>query len=288
MTDPCRNPENERLEIRLLLECIFQKSGFDFRDYAFAHIKRRLEHVRKRHELASFSEMTHRLIYDPDFFEAVLTSLSINVTEMFRDPSFYLAVRDKVFPLLKTYPFIRIWHAGCATGQEVYSLAIMLQEDGLKERSQIYATDINAPILDAAKQAIYPLSVVKQYTANYQKAGGTSSFSDYYSARYESASIVHSLKKDILFSLHNLATDGVFGEMNLIFCRNVLIYFNETLQNRVVKLFRDSLCSGGFLCLGSKESLRFSRYAEDFEVIDAREKIYRKRRRRTESEVTEP
>jgi len=277
MTTELAKLENERLEMRLLLEAIYQKSGYDFRGYASAHIKRRLEHVRNRAGLATFCEVTHRLIWDADFFDSVLSALSINVTEMFRDPAFYRAVREQVIPVLKTYPFIKVWHAGCAAGQEVYSMAILLEEEGMKDRAQIYATDINPPVLEIARRGIYPLDAVRHYTANYQKSGGTASFSDYYTADYDSVAVLAALKKNVLFSPHNLVTDGIFGEMHVIFCRNVLIYFGDELQNKVIRLFLDSLCNGGFLCLGTKESLRFSDYAEAFDVVDSREKIYRKR-----------
>ncbi len=210
MTIDPAGPENQRLEIRLLLEAIYQKSGFDFRGYASAHIKRRLEHVRVRAGLASFCDVTHRLIWDDAFFDEVLTALSINVTEMFRDPSFYLRVREAVIPHLKTYPFIKVWHAGCAAGLEVYSMAILLAEEGMKDRAQIYATDINPPVLETARRGIYPLDVIRQYTANHQKAGGTTSFSEYYTADYDSVAIDNNLKKNVLFSPHNLVADGIF------------------------------------------------------------------------------
>ncbi|SBW00469.1 Methylase of chemotaxis methyl-accepting protein [uncultured Alphaproteobacteria bacterium] len=280
--------ENQRLEIRLLLEAIYQRSGYDFRGYASAHIKRRLDHVRARNRLDSFCEMIHKLIYEPPFFEEVLQALSINVTEMFRDPQFYRSVRENVVPHLKTFPFIKVWHAGCAAGQEVYSMAILLEEEGMLSRAQIYGTDISPPVLEVARRGIYPLEAVRQYTSNYQKAGGTASFADYYTAGYESVAIAADLKKNVLFSPHNLVTDGIFGEMHMIFCRNVLIYFGEELQEKVIKLFLDSLRNGGFLCLGTKESLRFSAHADAFEVVDAREKIYRKRHLRTTPAPGEP
>ena len=288
MTEDAAVLENQRLEIRLLLEAIYQKSGYDFRGYASAHIKRRLDHVRARNSIPSFCEMIRRLIYDAGFFDEILQALSINVTEMFRDPEFYRAVRKSVVPHLKTYPFIKVWHAGCAAGQEVYSMAILLDEEGMRERTQIYATDINPQVLEAARRGIYPLESVRQYTANYQKSGGQASFADYYTAGYESVAIAADLKKNVLFSPHNLVTDGIFGEMNVIFCRNVLIYFGDDLQDNVVKLFLDSLCNGGFLCLGSKESLRFSAHADAFDVVDAREKIYRKRTLRLPAIQGEP
>ncbi|SDJ37975.1 chemotaxis protein methyltransferase CheR [Ferrimonas sediminum] len=269
---------DEQLEIELLLEAIFRKYGYDFRDYAGAHTKRRLDLRRAREGLTSFSEMQHKVIRNPDFFDQLLLDLSINVTEMFRDPWFYQKVREVMVPHLQTYPFIKVWHAGCSSGQEVYSMGILLEEEGLKERVQIYATDFNERILNKARQGIYPMNLVREYTANYQKAGGTQSFSDYYTADYDSAVIKNRLRDKVLFSSHNLVTDSVFGEMNVIFCRNVLIYFNRELQSRVLRLFYDSLCPGGFLCLGSKESIRFSEVADMFEVVSERERIYRKKR----------
>ncbi|MDC7231903.1 MAG: protein-glutamate O-methyltransferase CheR [Spirochaetales bacterium] len=270
--------DNEYLELELLLEGIYRKYGFDFRDYSGVHIKRRLNHRLSASGLQNFTQILHRIIYDEEFFKQILLDLSINVTEMYRDPQFYLELRQKVVPYLSTYPFIKIWHAGCSAGQEVYSDAILLEEEGLLERVQIYATDFNEKILQKAKEGIYPVEEIRRYTENYQKAGGTESFSDYYTAHYDSAMIKKSLRNNILFSFHNLVTDGVFGEMNMVFCRNVLIYFNKDLQNRVLKLFHDSLIPGGFLCLGSKESLKFSDLEDRFEIISAKEKIYRKKR----------
>ncbi len=271
---------NEQLEIQLLLEAIYKKYGYDFREYSVAHTRRRLEYRRAIEGMRNYSEMQHKVIYDSKFFEQLLLDLSINVTEMFRDPWFYQKVRDIVIPHLKTYPFVRIWHAGCSAGQEVYSNAILLQEEAMKDRTQIYATDFNESILEKAKKGIYPMDLVRQYTNNYQAAGGTASFSDYYMADYDNAIMNRNLREKMLFSPHNLATDGVFGEMQVIFCRNVLIYFNRELQDRVFQLFYESLCPGGFLCLGSKESLRFSSVAHKFELVAEREKIYRKKRER--------
>jgi len=278
MTKELEKIENERLEIKLLFEAIFMKYGYDFRNYACAHTKRRLEHRLMLDGMENYSQMQHRLIHDELFFNRLLLDLSINVTEMFRDPWVYAKVRELVIPHLRTYPFIKIWHAGCSAGQEVYSMSILLEEEEIKDRSQIYATDFNELILEKAKAGIYPMDVIREYTANYQKAGGKDSFSNYYTADYENVVIKQSLKEKVLFSSHNLVTDGVFGEMNLIFCRNVLIYFDRDLQNRVFNLFYDSLCPGGFLCLGSKESLNFSEVADKFEIVSKREKIYRKKR----------
>lgn len=269
--------ENENIEIELFLQAIYMKFGYDFRNYGKAHIKRRVRHRLSVSDFDSVSELIHKMLYDPVFYQEVLQDLSITVTEMFRDPDFYLAVRKEVVPLLKTYPFIKIWHAGCATGEEVYSMAILLKEEGLLRRSQIYATDFNQMALQKARNGIYPVERIKEYTQNYQKSGGRASFSDYYNARYESVILNESLKENIVFADHNLVTDGVFGEMNLVICRNVMIYFDKELQNKVIKLFYDSLVAGGFLCLGSKESLRFADYAPKFDITTEIQKIYRKK-----------
>lgn len=269
--------ENEDIEIELFLHAIFLKYGYDFRNYGKAHIKRRIRHRISVSGFKSVSQMIHKLLYDPVFYQDVLQDLSITVTEMFRDPEFYLAVRKDVVALLKTYPFIKIWHAGCATGEEVYSMAILLKEEGLLKRTQIYATDFNQMALQKARNGIYPIDRIKEFTQNYQRSGGKASFSDYYNARYESVILNESLKENIVFADHNLVTDGVFGEMNMIICRNVMIYFDKDLQNKVIKLFFDSLVPGGFLCLGSKESLRFADYADKFETTSEKEKIYRKK-----------
>ncbi len=278
MTEEEKTVENNRLEIDLLLEGIFRKYGYDFRDYTNAHIKRRLEYKLGISGLSNYMEMLHKIIHDEDFFSSLLLDLSINVTEMFRDPPFYKAIREKVVPYLKTYPFTKIWHAGCSAGQEVYSMMIILHEEGLMDKSQVYATDFNELILEKAKDGIYPADEIKKYTRNYQSAGGKGSFGDYYTADYQSAMIKQFLKKRVLFSYHNLVTDGVFGEMNIIFCRNVLIYFNQELQDRVINLFYESLVPGGYLCLGSKESLKFSKCSHLFEPVLLNQKIYRKKR----------
>lgn len=266
--------ENENIEIQLLLQAIYLKYGYDFRNYAKASIKRRIHYRLQQDNLRYVTDILHRVLYDEQFFGKFLLDLSINVTEMFRDPGFYRAVRQTVIPELRHLPFLKIWHAGCSTGEEVYSMSILLREEGLYERSQIYATDMNEVVLKKAKNGIFNLRHLKQYTENYQKAGGLEAFSNYYSAHYEHAVMEQSLKKNILFSDHNLATDGVFGEMNLIMCRNVLIYFDRDLQNRVFKLFHDSLSEGGILCLGSKESIRLSDYAGAFDDLVKDERIY--------------
>lgn len=270
------NSENINIEIKLFLEAIFQKYGYDFRNYSLAHIKRRILYRLSVSHIGSISIMQDHVLRDPDFLQQILLDFSINVTEMFRDPDFYKAIRKEVVPLLKTYPFIKIWHAGCSTGEEVYSMAILLQEEGLLERTQIYATDFNQKVLKSAKEGIYSVENVKEYTQNYLRAGGKESFSDYYTAHYDRVMMNKDLGENVLFAHHNLVTDSVFSEVNLVICRNVLIYFERVLQNRVVGLFKDSLISGGILCLGSKESLQFNEHAQFFSPLVGKEKIYRK------------
>lgn len=269
--------ENQEIEIRLLIEAIYLKYGYDFRNYSRAHIRRRIVNRFQHSGLNSISEMTHRALNDIDFVETILMDLSITVTEMFRDPSFYRALRQSVLPVLRTYPFVKIWHAGCASGEEVYSMAIMLKEEGLLHKTQIYATDFNPYVINYAKKAEYPVNRIKEFTVNYQKAGGRRSFSDYYKADGESARLIDPLKKNIVFANHNLVTDSVFAEMNLIICRNVLIYFNRELQDRVIHLFMESLSGGAFLCLGSKENLQFSAHFHAFEPVVEQERIYIKK-----------
>lgn len=274
-------PENygqdlERIEIELLLEGIFRQYGFDFRSYAYSSLKRRLWKRIHGEGLATVSALQERVLHDPAMMEKLLLDLSINVTAMFRDPSFYLAFRRKVVPLLRTYPFIRIWHAGCSTGEEVYSMAILLEEEGLYDRARLYATDINEVVLQRAKAGIFPLEKMQEYTQNYLQGGGARSFSEYYTAMYDGALFNASLLRNVVFSQHNLVTDGSFSEFNVILCRNVMIYFDRDLQNRVHELFYQSLPVYGILALGHKESLRFSRYEDRYEDLDAREKIFRR------------
>lgn len=269
--------ENQDIEIRLLVEAIFQKYGYDFRNYSQAHVKRRIINRFNLSGMEHITEMIHESIYNHKFVEQLLMDFSITVTEMFRDPPFYKALREEVLPVLKTYPFIKIWHAGCASGEEVYSMAIMLREEGLYGKTQIYATDFNPVIIKQAKDGIYPIGRMKEFTMNYQKAGGKGSFSDYYTANYESAKLLETLKKNIVFATHNLVTDSVFAEVNLVICRNVLIYFDRELQDRVIRLFVDSLPGGGILCLGSKENLQFSDNYDQFNPLIAKERIYIKK-----------
>ena len=268
--------ENEKIEFDLILEAIYQKYGYDFRNYAKASLRRRLRYRLSQSNLKTISEMQHKLLNDKEFFDTLLLDLTINVTEMFRDPSFFKALREIVISELKKQPFIKVWHAGCSSGEEIYSTAILLKENGMYESSLIYATDTNEMVLDKAKSGIFPIEKMKDFTVNYRKAGGIASFADYYTARYDNAIMDNSLKKNIVFSNHNLVTDSVFGEMDLIMCRNVLIYFNRDLQDHVFRLFMDSLRPGGFLCLGSKETVRFSSLSGNFENVIEKERVYRR------------
>ncbi len=267
----------EDIEIDLFLESIYRRYGYDFRDYARASIQRRTRHLLACSECDTIASMTARVIHDSDFFLDVVHAFSITVTEMFRDPGFYKGLREKVIPLLKTYPYIKIWHAGCASGEEVYSLAILLKEEGLYERSTIFATDFNDTALKQAKSGVYSIDDARLSIDNYQKSGGSHSLSDYYHADYDSIIMSGDLKKNITFANHNLAIDGVFSEIHLVLCRNVVIYFNKTLQERAYKLFKDSLVYGGFFCLGMKESIDFSGIRDSFIDVDSTLKIYSKK-----------
>jgi len=267
----------ENIELDLLLQATFLQYGYDFRDYSRAHIKRRVKHRLMQEGLKSISELQNKILHDKESFGKIVRDLSINVTEMFRNPDFYKSIREKVIPILRTYPFLKIWHAGCATGEEAYSFAIMLKEEGLLERTQIYATDFNSLVIHKAQKGIFPIRNIKEYTANYQKAGGKESFSGYYHANDELVIFDKSLNRNIVFAEHNLVTDGVFAEVNLIVCRNVLIYFNRDLQNDVLKLLHKSLITGGFLALGTKESLMFSDEDKKYKVVDAKQKIFKKK-----------
>jgi chemotaxis protein methyltransferase CheR len=264
------------IELRMLVEAVYLKYNYDFRDYTGASQKRRVLAALKAMEVATVSELQARVMHDPAAFAQLLQFLTIPVTEMFRDPEYFLAIRQQVAPVLKTYPSLNLWVAGCSTGEEVYSLAILLQEEGLLERTQIYATDINPDSLEAARRGVMPLERMRLYTENYQKAGGKRAFSDYYTAAYGGALFERALVENVTFADHSLATDSVFAETHFISCRNVMIYFNRRLQNRVLGLFHESLCHRGFLGLGSKESIEFSTYAQRFEVMSRRERLYRK------------
>ncbi|MXV15095.1 CheR family methyltransferase [Hufsiella ginkgonis] len=262
-------------QLEELIGLVNQVHGFSFNGYTRASLKRRITRIMQLYNL-SFFDLKALLINKQDFFEEFLTEITVNVTEMFRDPHFFSAVRKKVFPYLASYQRIKIWNAGCSSGEELYSFAIMLEEEDLYSRSFLYGTDINSKVLDFAKKGIYDLRKMKQNSENYQQAGASSSLSDYYTAVYDAASIQHRLKQNTLFSVHNLVSDGVFNEFQLISCRNVLIYFNAELQRKVIRLFYDSLCPLGFLCLGSKETLRGDELASRFRVVDQFENIYQK------------
>jgi chemotaxis protein methyltransferase CheR len=264
------------IELRMLVEAVYLKYNYDFRDYTGASQKRRVLAALQPMGVATVSELQARVMHDPAAFAQLLQFLTIPVTEMFRDPEYFLAIRRQVAPLLKTYPSLNVWVAGCSTGEEVYSLAILLQEEGLLERTQIYATDINPESLEAARRGVMPLERMRLYTENYQKSGGRQAFSDYYTAAYGGALFERSLVENVTFADHSLATDSVFAETHFISCRNVMIYFNRRLQNRVLGLFHESLCHRGFLGLGSKESIEFSSHAQRFEVLSRRERLYRK------------
>jgi len=269
-------PSDFDIELRMLVEAVYLKYNYDFRDYTGASQKRRVLVAMREMECATVSELQSRVLHEPNGFAQLLQYLTIPVTEMFRDPDYFLAVREQVAPFLKTYPSLKIWVAGCSTGEEVYSLAILLKEEGLLERSIIYATDINPESLDAARRGVFPLDRMRLYTENYQKSGGKAAFSDYYTAAYGGALFERSLMENVTFADHSLSTDSVFSETHFVSCRNVLIYFNRRLQDRVLGLFHDSLCHRGFLGLGSKESIDFSSYAERFEPIAKRERVFRK------------
>lgn len=267
---------SEQIEIFLLLEAIYQKYGYDFREYSESHVYRRIKNRQLLSGIESISQMQYRVLYDEVFAAQCISDLSITVTEMFRDADFYLALRETVIPVLKTYPFIKVWHAGCATGEEVYSMAILLHEEGLYEKSVIYATDFNQNALNKAKEGIFSGRLIKEYTHNYQTSGGKSSFSDYYTSEDGSVILNRSLKKNIVWANHNLVTDSAFAEVNLLLCRNVFIYFNKSLQSRVLNLFSESLVNGGVLCLGSKESIELSDTGH-YSVMNKKQSIYRKR-----------
>jgi chemotaxis protein methyltransferase CheR len=269
-------PEREVTEINLLLDGVFRHYGYDFRQYAFASIRRRTMGRARAEGAKTVLELLDRVLDDQACMGRLLRALTIHVTSMFRDPQFYIAFREKVVPFLKTYPFVRIWDAGCSSGAEVYSLAILLAEEGIYDRCRIYATDLSEDILRDAKQGMFPLNSMKQYTENYQKAGGKASFSDYYSARYDHALFRPSLRKNIIFAQHDLVAGGSFNEFNVILCRNVMIYFNNSLQDRVHRLFYQSLARLGVLGLGQRESLRFSPHEASYEMVDAAQCLFRK------------
>jgi chemotaxis protein methyltransferase CheR len=274
------NREIEALEIRFFLKAVFEQYGYDFRDYAAASIRRRIWKRINAEGLKSVSGLQERILHDPACFGRLLKDMTVNVTGFFRDPGFYRAFREKAVPLLQTYPFVRIWHAGCASGEEVYSMAILLHEEGLYERCRLYATDITEQGLEKAGAGIFPLKTMQQYTQNHINAGGKAPFSTYYTARYGNAIFRPFLKKKMLFAQHNLAVDRSFNQFNAIICRNVMIYFNRKLQARVHRIFYESLCRGGILGLGQKESLAGTPHESHYDPLDRENKLYRKAARR--------
>ncbi|MBC7607189.1 MAG: protein-glutamate O-methyltransferase CheR [Burkholderiales bacterium] len=272
-----RNKDWSEFEISSLLKAVYQKYGYDFSQYSEAHVRRRIMNRMSMSGIEDISQMQSMVLNDEIFGSTLLQDLSITVTEMFRDPSFYVSLRENVIPILKTYPFIKIWHAGCATGEEAYSMAIVLQEEGLYDRTTIYATDFNQRALNQAKEGIFSNKMMKKYTTNYQLSGGKDSFSNYYTSDRDNVIMNQSLKKNIVWANHNLVTDSVFAEVHLILCRNVLIYFDHNLQNKVQHLFYNSLINGGILCLGSKESLRFTDLHDEYKELDKKQRVFKKR-----------
>ena len=265
------------IEFRLLIDAIYHMYHYDFRGYAPASLRRRLRAALSRFNCRTLSQLQDKIVHDAAAFTALLDFLTVQVSEMFRDPAYFLALREHVVPLLRTYPFLKIWVAGCSAGEEAYSLAILLQEEGLLSKTIIYATDINSGTLQKAAAGVYDVERIPGFTANHRKSGARASLSDYYTAAYGRAVFNKSLKDHIVFSDHSLATDSVFAEVQLVSCRNVLIYFNRVLQDRAIGLFREALCRQGFLGIGSKESLRFSSQAAAFLDFAPGEKIFQKR-----------
>jgi chemotaxis protein methyltransferase CheR len=270
------DPDLEAVEIGLLLDGVHRRYGFDFRGYAGASLKRRLWRRVHAEGVETISGLQELVLHDGAAMQRLLVDLSISVTAMFRDPSFYRAFREHVCPILATYPFTRIWNAGCATGEETYSLAILLKQEGLYDRCRIYATDINEAVLQQARGGVFPLQKMQEYTQNYIRAGGKGAFSDYYTAAYDGARFLRSLTENVVFAQHNLVSDRSFNEFHAIVCRNVLIYFDRELQNRVHALFHESLARFGVLAVGQKESIRFTDFAERYEELEPAEKLYRK------------
>lgn len=266
----------EDFEVRLLLEAIFHKYHYDFRGYSLASVKRRLQHAKRQFACESFSQLQDKVLHEPAIFPALLELMTVQVSEMFRDPAYFQVIRERVIPHLRTYPSLKVWIAGCSSGEELYSFAILFREEGLAERTIFYATDINATALQKARDGVYDLARIQQFTSNHQRSGGRTSLSEYYTAAYGGARFDPELRARTVFSDHSLVTDQVFAEVQLISCRNVLIYFDRTLQDRTVGLFKDALSRRGFLGLGSKESLHFSDHAPAFTAFAPGEKIYQR------------
>jgi chemotaxis protein methyltransferase CheR len=277
VTDNFATEQTEDIEIRLLLEALYSRYHYDFRQYAMASIKRRLRQAREQLGFVTFSALQEALLHEPPMLPRVLGYLTVQVSEMFRDPSYFRTIREKVVPHLRTYPSLKVWIAGCSSGEEFYSLVVLFREEGLEERTLFYATDVNQEALRSAEAGIFDLGRVQLFTENHRKSGGKSSLSDYYQAAYDKVAFDKSLRRNTVFADHSLVTDAVFAEMHLISCRNVLIYFNKALQDRALGLFKDSLARKGFLGLGAKESLRFSQHAAAFADFVREEKIYQRR-----------
>ncbi|EPJ49868.1 MAG: cheR-type protein glutamate methyltransferase [Osedax symbiont Rs2] len=265
------------IEIDTLLDAIRRRYDYDFSNYARSSLKRRINGLLVKEKLDMPYQLIPRILYDEEVFNRFLSELSVTVTEMYREPEFFLNLVESIFPVLNTYQYFKIWHAGCATGEEAYSLAVLLKEAGLLNRAKIYATDYNNKSIDIAKQGIYSAENIEQSSKGYLKAGGKQRFSDHYSVHYEAIQFDDELKNAITFAYHNLVKDGVFGEMNLIICRNVFIYFDKDLQNHVLNLFNESAISKGFLCLGNKETIRFSILKDKFMTLSESNSIYRKK-----------
>ncbi|WP_233511118.1 CheR family methyltransferase [Dyella psychrodurans] len=268
-------PELENMEVDLFVQALHRRHGYDFSQYAPASLKRRVQQLAQQLQCRSVSGLIERVIHEPQLLPNVLDGLTVPVSDMFRDPAMFRTVREQVLPMLASYPQINIWQAGCAHGQEVYSLAILLEEAGLYDRTQIFATDLSERALQQAEEGIYPVRDAQQWSRNYQAAGGKRSLADYYSARYSLLKIDQRLRRNVTFARHNLVSDGVFCEAHLIFCRNVLIYFSNVLQDHVLSLFRDSLVRGGYLCLGLRESLDYASAVHDFTAFEEKMRIYR-------------
>lgn len=266
----------EELEVDLLLEAVYRVGGFDFRNYARASLWRRIQNRLRAEKVDTVTRLLDKIVHDASCMDRFVRGLSVNVSAMFRDPGFFQALRAQVFPLLRTWPYIRVWQAGCATGEEVYSLAIMLAEEALIGRCRIYATDMDESVLDKAREGIYPLEPIQKYTQNYIRSGGTRSFSEYYTAAYGNAIFRPALRDQVVFAKHNLVTDGSFNEFNLVLCRNVMIYFNRALQERVHHLLYDSLAHFGVLGLGAKEMLSLMPLRDRYEELDAPHRLYRR------------
>ncbi len=268
--------ELEDIEVRLLLEGVFRRYGYDFRDYSYSSLKRRVLEAVSAEGVATVSALQEKVLHDPGALARFLLAASVNWTQMFRDPPFFLALRTKVVPYLRTYPFIRIWHAGCSTGEEVYSMAILLEEEGLYDRCRLYVTDFSDAMVAQARTGIFPLSVMREYSQNYVMAGGKGSLSDYYTARYDHAILDSKLRRNVVFAQHNLVSDGSFNEFHVILCRNVILYFNDRLRDRAHRLLYSSLAMFGFLGLGHGESVKFTPHADCYEEADGSSRLYRK------------